>query len=36
MFHVGDLLTLGKMDHIIHVALGIVFLIGGAMGGRDV
>ena len=36
MFRVGELLTLGKMDHIIHVGLGVIFLIGGALGGRDV
>jgi len=36
MFTVGSLLTLGKMDHIIHIALGIIFLIGGLLGGRDV
>src|SRR5882762_11816343 len=35
MFKVGDLLMFGKMDHIIHVLLGVVFLAGGAMGGRD-
>ncbi|MFN2578550.1 MAG: DUF4383 domain-containing protein [Pyrinomonadaceae bacterium] len=36
MFNVGTLLMLGKMDHIIHILLGLVFLIGGALGGRDV
>ena len=36
MFNVGSLLMLGKMDHIIHVVLGLIFLIGGALGGRDV
>src|ERR687887_257008 len=29
MFNVGTLLMLGKMDHIIHILLGVVFLIGG-------
>jgi len=32
MFPVGSLLMLGKVDHIIHVLLGVVFLIGGALG----
>ena len=27
-------LELGRMDHIVHVLLGVVFLIGGALGGR--
>ena len=31
----SPLLMLGKMDHIIHVLLGVVFLAGGAMGGSD-
>lgn len=31
----GELLTLGKVDHIIHVLLGVVFLAGGALGGRE-
>jgi hypothetical protein len=35
MFNVGTLLMLGKMDHIIHILLGIVFLIGGLLGGKD-
>ena len=35
MFIVGTLLKLGKMDHIIHILLGVVFLAGGALGGRD-
>ena len=35
MFNVGSLLMLGKMDHIIHVLLGIIFLIGGLLGGKD-
>lgn len=34
MWHVGgEILTLGKVDHIIHVLLGVVFLAGGALGG---
>ncbi len=28
-------LELGKWDHIVHCLLGVVFLIGGALGGRD-
>lgn len=28
-------LELGQMDHIVHILLGIVFLAGGALGGRD-
>ena len=28
-------LELGKMDHIVHCLLGVVFLIGGALGGND-
>lgn len=35
MFHVGDILHLGTMDHIVHVLLGIVFLIGGLMTRAD-
>jgi hypothetical protein len=35
MFNVGTLLRLGKMDHIIHILLGVGFLAGGALGGRD-
>lgn len=35
MFNVGGLLMLGKMDHIIHILLGVVFLAGGVLGGRD-
>ena len=35
MFNIGTLLMLGKMDHIIHVLLGIIFLIGGALGGSE-
>jgi hypothetical protein len=34
LFHVGEMLTLGKVDHFIHVGLGVVFLAGGALGGR--
>ena len=29
MFDVAGILHLGTMDHIIHIALGIIFLIGG-------
>jgi len=32
MFKIGELLTLGKVDHIIHVLLGVLFLAGGALG----
>jgi hypothetical protein len=35
MFNVGTLLMLGKVDHIIHILLGVVFLAGGLLGGRD-
>jgi len=35
MFNVGSLLMLGKMDHIIHILLGVIFLIGGALGGNE-
>jgi Domain of unknown function (DUF4383) len=35
MFNVGTLLMLGKVDHIIHVLLGVIFLAGGALGGSD-
>jgi Domain of unknown function (DUF4383) len=28
-------LEFGKMDHILHCLLGIIFLIGGALGGRE-
>ena len=31
IFNVGTLLMLGKMDHIIHILLGVVFLAGGAL-----
>ncbi len=34
IFNVGTLLTLGKMDHIIHIALGVIFLAGGALGNK--
>lgn len=35
LFHVGELLMLGKVDHIIHILLGVVFLAGGALSGRN-
>lgn len=36
LFHVGgEMLTLGKVDHIIHILLGVVFLAGGLVGGRE-
>jgi hypothetical protein len=28
-------LELGRMDHIVHCLLGVVFLAGGLLGGRD-
>ena len=31
MFHIGDVLHLGTMDHIIHLLMGALFLIGGLM-----
>jgi hypothetical protein len=31
MFNVAGLLHLGTMDHIIHLALGTIFLIGGLL-----
>jgi hypothetical protein len=31
MFDVANILHLGTMDHIIHIALGIIFLIGGLL-----
>ena len=35
MFHIGTLLELGKVDHIIHVLLGVIFLAGGLLGGKE-
>ncbi|HEV8588431.1 MAG TPA: DUF4383 domain-containing protein [Pyrinomonadaceae bacterium] len=35
MFSIGTLLMLGKVDHIIHLLLGIIFLIGGLLGGKE-
>ena len=34
MLHVGPL-QLANMDHVIHVVLGALFLVGGFMTGRD-
>jgi len=31
----SPVLMLGKVDHIIHILLGVIFLAGGALGGRD-
>jgi hypothetical protein len=31
MFNIGTFLTLGKMDHIIHLVVGVAFLAGGAL-----
>jgi hypothetical protein len=36
MFHVGEILHLGTMDHIIHLLMGAIFLIGGLMTRADV
>jgi len=35
MFNVAGLLHLGMMDHIIHIVLGLLFLIGGFMTKAD-
>lgn len=35
LFRVGELLMLGTVDHVIHLALGAVFLVGGLLGGRS-
>jgi len=35
MFNIGTLLMLGKVDHIIHILLGVIFLAGGALGGGE-
>ena len=35
MFNVGTLLMFGKVDHLFHVLLGVIFLIGGLLGGRE-
>src|SRR5260370_17466482 len=35
MFNIGTLLMLGKVDHIIHILLGVIFLAGGALGGSE-
>jgi hypothetical protein len=35
MFNIGSFLMLGKMDHIIHIILGVAFLAGGLLGGRS-
>jgi hypothetical protein len=34
MLHVGPLM-LANMDHVIHVALGALYLVGGFMTGRS-
>ena len=36
MFNVGDLLHLGTPDHVIHILLGVLFLIGALMTKGDV
>jgi len=35
MFNIGTLLMLGKVDHIIHMLLGVVFLAGGVLGRKE-
>jgi hypothetical protein len=35
MFEKIPSLLLGKMDHIIHIILGVAFLAGGLLGGRS-
>src|SRR6266852_351088 len=35
MLNIGTLLMLGKVDHIIHILLGVIFLAGGALGRKD-
>jgi len=35
MLRIGTLLMLGRVDHIIHILLGVVFLAGGALGGSE-
>ena len=35
MWPIGTLLMLGKVDHIIHILLGVIFLAGGALGGKE-
>jgi len=32
---IPNTLELGRMDHIVHCLLGVVFLAGGLLGGRD-
>lgn len=34
--HIGKILVLGNMDHIINIAVGGLFLIGGLMTRRDI
>ena len=36
MFNVAGLLHLGTMDHVIHILLGVIFLIGGFLTKADV
>ena len=31
----SPILMLGKMDHIIHILLGVIFLAGGVLGGSE-
>jgi Domain of unknown function (DUF4383) len=36
MLPIDDLLMLGTMDHVVHILLGIVFLVGGFLTRADV
>jgi len=36
MLAIDDLLMLGTMDHVVHILLGIVFLVGGFLTRADV
>jgi hypothetical protein len=36
LFNIGTFLTFGTMDHVVHVLLGAVFLIGGFLTKADV
>ena len=36
MLPIDDLLMLGTMDHVVHILLGVVFLIGGFLTKADV
>jgi len=36
MLAIDDLLMLGTMDHVVHILLGIVFLVGGFLTRADI